>query len=205
VCTSNAANLSVVHPIRSYQTRSALSPSCTILQAACACIAFPDSFDPVTVGTDHKKMVLIDSMVVCANPTKELLQEAQVVFGEDIEVANIVSIGAGKGNVKVVFEAGQEVGISNGLRQGIAMCEQVHNDLYGRLQETKIYHRFNMERELRIHAEDVFADVSAYLEEKPTSVMIDSTVKSIQLLPTGVKLKDISKYTFTLNYNAHNP
>ena len=99
-------------------------------------------------------------MVGCANPAKELLREAQDVFGEDAEVATIVSIGAGKGNVKVVFEAGREVGISKGLRQGIAMCEQVHDDLYGRLQETKIYYRFNVERELSMHSRCICSCVS---------------------------------------------
>jgi len=42
-------------------------------------------------------------MAVCANPAKELLQEAQDVFGEDVEVANIISIGAGKENIEVIF------------------------------------------------------------------------------------------------------
>jgi hypothetical protein len=93
----------------------------------------------VTVGADHERVVLIDAMAICANPARELLREAQDAFGEDMEVANIVSIGAGKENIKMVLEAGREVGISHGLRQGIGICEPVHNDLYGRLQETRIY------------------------------------------------------------------
>jgi hypothetical protein len=195
----------MVHPIRSYRTRSALSPSCTILQAACACIAFPDTFEPVVVGNGHRRVVLIDAMAICANPAKELLQEAQEVFGENMEVATIVSIGAGKGNAKVVFESGQEGGISNALRKGIAMREQVHDDLYGRLQDTRIYYRFNMERELSVHPEDTFADVATYLREKPTSGRIDSAVTSIRLLPTGVRLKEISEYAFMFNLTTHIP
>ena len=62
-----------------------------------------------------------------------------------------------------------------------------------------------MERELSIHAEDVFAHVIAYLAEKPTSAMIDSAVKSIYSLPTGVKLKDISEYASMLNFSTHGP
>ena len=169
VCTSNTANVSVVHPIRSYRTRGALSPSCTILQAACACIASPDTFDPVTIGFGHKKAVLIDAMVGCANPAKELLREAQDMFGDDGEVASIISIGAGKGLVSVAFEDGREVGISEGLRRGIAMCEQVHDDLQGRLAETNIYHRFNVEHELGIDPAVVLAHVSTYLREKVTA------------------------------------
>jgi hypothetical protein len=160
VCTSNTANVSVVHPIRSYRTRGAQSPSCTILQAACACIASPDTLDPVIIGVSHKRAALIDAIVGCANPAKELLREAQDVFGEDAEVAGIVSIGAGKGNVSVAFEHGREVGISEGLRRGVAMCEQVHDDLQGRLEDTDIYYRFNVEHDLSIDPAAVLTHVS---------------------------------------------
>ena len=192
VCTSNTANVSVVHPIRSYRTRGALSPSCTVLQAACACVASPDTFHPVTIGVGHRRAVLINAMVACANPTKELLGEAQDVFGEDAEVASIVSIGAGKRIIRVVFEDGGEMGIGEGLRR-IATCEQVHDDLQGRLEETNIYYRFNVEQELSVDPGVVLAHVSAYLREKATSGRVDRGIKSIQYHPTGVKLKDISK------------
>ena len=136
----------------------------------------------------------MDAMVGWANPAKELLREAQDVFGEDAEVAGIVSIGAGKRNVRVVFEDGREVGISEGLRRGIATCEQVHDDLQGRLEETNIYYRFNVEQELSVDPEVVLAHVSAYLREKATSGRVDRAIKSIQDHPTGVKLKDISEF-----------
>jgi len=193
VCTSNTANASLVHPIRSYRTRGALSPSCTILQAACACIASLDTFDLVTIGVGHKKAVLTDAMVGYANPAKELLREAQDLFGEDGEVASVVSIGAGKGNFRVAFKDGREEGISEGIRRGAAMCEQVHEDLQGRLQETNIYYRFNVEQETGIDPEVILAHVSTYLREKAISTRVDSAVKSIQYRLTGVKLKDISE------------
>jgi hypothetical protein len=150
-------------------------------------------FDPVTIGVGHKRAVLIDAMVGCANPAKELLQEAQDVFGEDAEIASIVSIGAGKRKVRVVFEDGQEVGIGEGLRRGIAMCEQVHDDLQGRLEETNLYYQFNVEQELSTNSDMVLAHISAYLMEKVTSGRVDSAIKSSQHCPTGVKLKDISE------------
>jgi hypothetical protein len=193
VCTSNTANVSVVHPIQSYRTRGALPPSCTILQAACACISSSDTFDPVTIGIGHNRAVLIDAMVGYANPAKELLREAQDVFGEDAEVASIVSIGAGKRNVRVMLEDGREVGISEGLRRGNAMCEQVHDDLQRRLEETNIYYRFNVEQELIIDPEVILAHVSAYLRESTTSRTVDRAIKSMHCQPTGIKLKDISE------------
>jgi hypothetical protein len=133
-------------------------------------------------------------MVACANPVKELLREAQDLLGKDAEVSSIVSIGSGKGNFRAVFKDGREAGISEGLRRGIAMCEQVHEDLQVRLEETKRYYRFNVDQELGIDPEVVLAHVSAYLREKAISTRIDRAVKSIQILPTGVRLKDISEY-----------
>jgi hypothetical protein len=202
VCTSNAANVSIVHPIRSYRTRSALAPSCSILQAACACIASLDTFDPVTIGVGHNTAVLIDAMVGYANPAKELLREAQDVFGEDAEVASIISIGAGKRNIRVVFEDGREVGISEWLRRGNAMCEQVHDDLQRQLEETNIYYRFNVEQELGIDPEVILAHVSAYLRENATSSRIDRAIKSIHYHPTGLKLKDISECTIISRFGT---
>jgi hypothetical protein len=194
VCTSNTANASLVHPIRSYRTRGALSPSCTILQAACACIASLDAFDPVSIGVGHKKAVLTDAMVGCANPAKELLREAQDLLGEDTEVATIVSIGAGKTNLSLVLKDGREERIHEGMKRGSAMCEQVHEDLLNRLNAARIYYRFNVEQELGIDPEVVLAHVSAYLGEKAISIRVDDAVKSIESLPTGIKLKDISEY-----------
>jgi hypothetical protein len=144
-------------------------------------------------------------MVGCANPAKELLREAQDVFGEDAEVAGIVSIGAGKGNVSVAFENGREVGISEGLRRGVAMCEQVHDDLQGRLEETDIYYRFNVEHELSIDPGAVLTHVSTYLREKSTSSRVDSAIKSIRYCPTGVRLKDISEYFIISQFSTEPP
>ena len=141
---------------------------------------------------------LIDAIVGCANPTMELLREAQDLFGKDAEVANTISIGAGKGNVRVVFEDGREVGISEGLKRGIAMCEQVHEDLQTRFQNTSIYYRFNVEQEMGIQPEIVLARVPAYLREAVTSVRVDSAVDSIHRRSTGVKLRDISKHEWML-------
>jgi hypothetical protein len=191
-----------VHPIRSYRTRGALSPSCTILQAACACIASPDKFDPVTIGVGHKKAVLIDAMVGSANPAKELLRDAQNAFGEDAEVASIVSVGAGKSDVRVMFDDGREVGISDGLRRGIAMCERVHEDLQNRFKKAGIYHRFNVEQEMGIQPEIILARVSAYLGETMTSTRVDSAVDSIHHRVSGVKLSDISKHEWILKFGT---
>jgi hypothetical protein len=187
VCALNTANISAVHSIRSYRKRGAQPPSCTILQAACACIASPNTFDPVAIGGGHRKAVLTDAMTICANPAKELLREAQVAFGKDAEVATIVSVGTGKGNVKA----------------GGGMSEQVHEDMKNRLRSTAIYYRFNVHQEMEIQSETVFACVSAYMRETATSTRLDSAVDSIHQRLTGVKLKDIGKHEYALYSGTH--
>ena len=136
----------------------------------------------------------MDAIVGCANPTKELLREAQDMVGEDAEVASIVSVGAGKRDVGVVFEDGREVGISDGLRRGIGTCEQVHEDLQSRFQKAGIYHRFNVEQEIGIQPPVVLARVSTNLGATMASARVDSAVENIHRRLTGVTMRDISKH-----------
>jgi hypothetical protein len=114
VSTSNAFNLFIVHPIWSYQTRSTQAVLCTILEAACACIASLEIFLQVNIGSGNEKITLIEALAVAANPGNELLRER--VFGDDGELPTIVSIGAGKRRLEYVdhewlgAEGGTETG-----------------------------------------------------------------------------------------------
>jgi hypothetical protein len=202
VCTSNTSNLSIVHPIRSYRSRSAQTAPCTILEAACACVASPDTFLPVSIGGGHKQVTLIDGLSVAANPGKELLREAQRVFGDDMEIATILSIGAGKGDVwDVSTMSGSEM--REAVKRATTSCEPVHEELYSRLRQTSIYFRLNIERGSGPQISLSSANISAYLEEGIISDRLDEVVKSIHLRPTGVKLKEISEYRSVLNYDTH--
>jgi hypothetical protein len=193
VCSSNTSNLSLVHPIRSYRTRSARTTPCTILEAACACVAYPDTFLPVIIGSGHKQVTLVDALTVAANPGKELLREAQRIFGDDMEVATILSIGAGKGNVWDISD------LREAVKRATTSCEPVHEELYSRLRQTSIYFRINVELGSGPQMEMSLTNVSAYLEEGVISDRVDEAVKSMHLRPMGVKLKDISEYESMFN------
>jgi hypothetical protein len=62
---------------------------------------------------------LVDAMVGYANPTKELLLEAQEVFGEEAHVSAIVSIGSGKDTSSKPAERHEENGMVAALMQVI--------------------------------------------------------------------------------------
>jgi hypothetical protein len=201
VCVSDTADLSIVHRIHSYRTRNYQTP-CTILEAACACVASPDAFLPVNVGLGHRQITLVDGLALAANPGKELLREAQRAFGDDAEVATILSVGAGKGDVWSSASTTSSSEMMEAMKRATMTCEPVHEELYLRLRQTSIYFRLNVDRGSGPQIQLSSSTISAYLEEGVVSDKLDDVIKSIHLRPTGVKLSDISEYASMLNYNA---
>ena len=163
------------------------------MEAACACVAHPDAFIPVNIGSGHKQVALVDALTVAPNPGKEVLREAQRVFGDDAEVATILSLGAGKGDVWGVSSASRSE-LREAVKRATTSCEPVHEELYSRLRGTSVYFRLNVDRGSEPQMELSSANVSAYLEEGVISDRVDDAIKSIHRRPMGVKLKDISEY-----------
>ena len=162
------------------------------MEAAFACVASPDVFIPITIGTGHEQVTLVDAMAVAANPAKVLLSEAQRVFEDDTEVATILSIGAGKGDVWSMSESGAE--LREAIKRAAPSCEPVHEELYARLRETVIYFRLNVEWGSEPRLELSSASVSAYLGEGAVSDRLDDAINSIRDRSAGVRLRDISEF-----------
>jgi hypothetical protein len=137
----------------------------------------------------------VDALAVAANPGKELLREAQRVFGGEEEVATILSLGAGKGDVWEASSMSSSE-LREAVKRATKSCEPVHEELYLRLRQTSVYFRLNVERSSGPQMELSSANVSAYLEEGVVNDRVDDVIKSIHLRPTGVKLKDISEWGF---------
>jgi hypothetical protein len=165
-------------------------------------VASPDTFLPVNIGVGHKQVTLVDGLAIAANPGKELLREAQRVFGDDAEASTILSIGAGKGDVWDLSIASSSE-LREAVKRATTSCEPVHEELYSRLRQTLIYFRLNVERGSGPEMELSSANVSAYLEEGVISDRVDEAMKSIHLRRIGVKLKDISEYESISNYKTH--
>jgi len=150
---------------------------------------------PVLLDDALRRIELVDAMASHANPTNALLREAESIYGHDAKVATVISVGAGKWSVQAGQAEGRGVGLDEALRLGIMSCQQVHEELQARLQQSSIYFRFNAEKELDGKAEVILAHTSAYLQENVTSSRLDEALGRIQSRPTGLKLKDISEYT----------
>ncbi len=70
--------------------------NCRIWEAARATSAAPTFFKRIEIGPSGSGIEYVDAGLGCNNPIKQVIEEAVRVFGEDSEVACIVSIGAGQ-------------------------------------------------------------------------------------------------------------
>jgi hypothetical protein len=141
-------------------------------------------------------VVLVDGLTICPNPAKELLREAQQIFGDDAEVATILSLGAGKGDVWNMSVT-DGASMRDAVRHTVANCEPVHEELYARLREPAIYFRLNVDRGSGQQMTLSSSRISAYLQEGAINDKLDDAIRSIERRPKGVKLKDISESQFT--------
>jgi hypothetical protein len=192
--------LDSIHPvfcqfIRSYPIRGTSGPDCTILQAACATIASPEAYNPVAVGEEEKQSLYVDAMSGYASPTNEMLKEAEKVFGKNMVVANVVSIGSGKPELRQQKLGPSESQLSDLLKRAITDTERVHNDIQNRLQSLGIYFRFNVENILPMVnsiGQTTRVHTTAYLEEATTSQKMDVAVTSIQERKGIKSLRELS-------------
>ncbi|PVF95186.1 TPR-like protein [Serendipita vermifera] len=194
ICVLNSFDTVSCQFIRSYRTRGMSTPDYSILQAACAAIASPDAYDPVAIGDEGDQVLYIDAMAGYANPTNELLKEAERVFGKKVMVANVVSIGFGQ------LDLGKQkhTQLNDMLRRAITDTERVHNDIQNRFQELSIYSRFSVEAIPSISntvSNTTRIKTAAYLEEALNNQRMDRTVASLQVR-NGVKpIKELNSIT----------
>jgi hypothetical protein len=200
VCTLSTVNLTALYPIRSYRIRGAPAPPFTILQVARACVAAPDRFLPVTIGTDHRKVTLIDATTGFANPAKELLLEAQRIFGEDTNVATIISVGSGEVKTSKASFGDDENALVEALKQVGLNTETTHGELEARLHDAFIYFRFNVNQDFEdgMDTSSVHSYTSIYLEKAGVSRRLDEAMQSFHVRPKGVTLKELSEYILNL-------
>jgi hypothetical protein len=149
----------------------------------------------VTIGKDHRKVTLIDAMAGYPNPTGELLQEAQRVFGEDAKVATVISIGSGKKKASDLSAGVNQNALMEAVKDAVINTEVTHEELETRLQEAHIYFRFNVTHELgsRLDSSEIYSHTATYLAEADTNKRLNEAIKSMRNRSGGMTLKELSK------------
>lgn len=95
VCATPALNVAFRRRFRNYSVSRHESYNCTIWEAGRATSAAPTFFKRIKIDGEH----FVDAGLGCNNPIKEVISEAQLVFGKERKVDCIVSIGTGKAGV----------------------------------------------------------------------------------------------------------
>ncbi|KAI9678308.1 MAG: hypothetical protein M1817_006254 [Caeruleum heppii] len=195
VCTKNAANLDFPRLFRSYNVDEVGQyDNMTIWQAGRATTAAPTFFKRLKIGPANMQEEFVDGGMGSNNPAKEVLLEAENVFGLQRNVDCLVSIGTGKTNV-IGFEAPRHAlqamlprELINALASMATAADEVDRELASRYRSFPgLYHRFNVEHGLQnisLEEWDQLANVKAqtisYLQEPDTKIKLHSAVARLR-------------------------
>lgn len=131
------------HHFRTYAVPKDETYNCKIWEAARATSAAPTYFPRIEIGPLNRKQAFIDAGVGCNNPTNEVIQECELIYGSDAKVACIVSIGTGRPEVirweePRLFQKAFPIELCNALAKA---CYRHRS--HGRTAPAKIFEQFN--------------------------------------------------------------
>jgi hypothetical protein len=190
--------------LRTYQVRSQVPFTITVVDAALAsCSAQPD-FAPVSSGSGYKKKVYVAAGLGASNPVSDVITEAHELFGGDSSVAFLLSIGAGHpGTIPVPPDS--EVDIHKLLRDMMNDCEQRAQEVERRLGRVGIYFRFSVQQGMQdIHGGQVTdpswisSQTEAYLLDQKASANLDAFLQTFGAPKKHVTLGQLGESVFLL-------
>lgn len=111
-------------------------------------MSVPSLFLPTNIGPRMRQQDFVGGAIGACNPTRELLNEAAILFGKDRRVAQIISIGAGMPQIMSLESSRQstEANQLQLLQSLLADCEVVAKELSTRLFAVDAYLRLNVDR-----------------------------------------------------------
>jgi len=195
--------MNIRHPqtFRTYSIRgTSLNP--TIVEAACATVAIPSYFLPVKIGRSHQSF--IGGVLGTNNPTRELLKEAGTVFGNERQVAQIISIGCGIPPALSLEAMTDGVGPSRLLKEIPTDCQMVATELAVRLYDVDAYLRLSVDKGIaNIELDqwgmvgDIEMHTACYIESQTITRALEASLKRLKQTSGTVTLGRLSKW-FTM-------
>ncbi|MCJ1378166.1 hypothetical protein MMC17_001262 [Xylographa soralifera] len=191
VCALGASD--VVHAagpalFLSYKVIKNREYNCTIWEAARATFAAPTFFKRIKIGPLGSEIDYVDAGLGCNNPIKQVVAEAARIYGDDVEIACIVSIGTGQsGSVGLtrpdVFEKWLPRNLIEVLKQ-IAMdsgktaeeMELKYKNIPG------IYHRLDVDRGLQSISLDEWKSLGEVREHTKNYMRMEHINKRIDMI-----------------------
>ncbi|KIM28618.1 hypothetical protein M408DRAFT_69473, partial [Serendipita vermifera MAFF 305830] len=195
-----ATSASIEHPqaFRTYQSRGpTLNP--TIVEALCATMSIPSYFIPTKIGLRLRQQCFVGGAMGTNNPTRELLREANAIYGKDTRVAQILSLGAGRPRNLSLEKLVTVEKVGQLLTSMMADCEMVARELSARLYHIEAFLRLNVE----VGMEDIQIDdwctlghidsqTRAYIDTATVAEALELCVKHILYKIGNVTLGQLS-------------
>ena len=179
----------------------------TIVEALCATISAAPFFLPVKIGPHLREETFIGGPLGSNNPTRELLKEAGVVFGNHRRVAQIVNLGTGRPSALSVDAQDPENVASTLLRSLSTDCEMVASELATRLIYVDAYIRLNVDGKTECSSIDDWHDIqaiktntSAYLKTPAIYRLLQGSVQNLQNRIGTATIGQISTLLYSPSY-----
>lgn len=171
---------------RVFRTYSSCSSSInpTIVEAICATISTPFHFSSVKIGPPLREQSFIGGAIGTSNPTRELLKEAGSIFGKQMRVAQIISIGSGLPRPLSLETSTKAAAF---VKELAANCETVAQELHTRLYNVQAYLRLNVDRGMEnvvmedwSSLGDIESHTEAYIAVASVSEFVDSSLRNLR-------------------------
>ncbi|PVF91275.1 FabD/lysophospholipase-like protein [Serendipita vermifera] len=159
---------------------------CSVVDALSASIAIPTLFDPVSIGLDFAALELSGAHLAFNNPTRELLKEAQRVYGDERQLSVILSLGSGKSKDSSLGESNQTNAIDGLLKKLIGNSEATERDLAYQLYDVGAYIRLNVDHGLECIQLHEWSRLSLVLAQSQDYLVSPSITKLVDNIISGL-------------------
>jgi hypothetical protein len=178
------ANVGHTVHFRTYPVRTGPSSIITVIDAVLATCASQPAFESVSFGAGHKKQEYIGDIGV-NNPVRDVIAEAQTLFGKDSSVASILSVGCGHPGVISMASNGDATALQAVLRDITLDCERQAQEAQEQIGHLGIYFRFSVEQGMQrsqpTSADDlswIATQTEVYLAETGVSSKVEELLNS---------------------------
>jgi hypothetical protein len=175
-------------------------------------MAIPSHFIPVRIGSRLNQRNFVGGPLGSNNPTRELLREAGVIFGNERRVAQVISIGCGVPPVLSLTAITNETGAGRLLKEIPDECEMVAKELAVRLYNFDHYLRLSVERGIENIEMDQWGTLgeiethtASYIETQAIVQVIEASLRRLQRRPGTVTLGHLSEWLMVAYDTATEP
>jgi hypothetical protein len=151
-------------------------------------MALPTIFSPVLVGPEYAAEQFSGAGIGFNNPTRELLKEAKLEYGDERQVSLILSLGSGRPKeISLEHSDFKPNSIEDLVMKLVTSGERVERDVSYQLYDVGAYVRLNVDQgveEIQFHEwsrlGNIKSHTKAYLQSIPVTKLVDASLTALE-------------------------